>query len=149
MWRPDWFKKLNEARPVPRGRVTILALSMSFEDRFLLERLGKRYGWELRFTYSPREGFNLASQRHFELILCDRNQPGYPWREVMERFAACFTAKLHPASLTRERRLPVAGRTAAGRLRCLAPAVARRMRSPCGSGRLAFCFSGERCLCRL
>ena len=89
MWRPDWFKKLNEARPVPRGRVTILALSMSFEDRFLLERLGKRHGWELRFTYSPREGFNLASQRHFELILCDRNQPGYPWREVVDRFAAC------------------------------------------------------------
>jgi hypothetical protein len=29
----------------------------------------------------------LASQSHFEVILCDRHQPGYPWREVMDRLA--------------------------------------------------------------
>lgn len=89
MWLPDWFKKRQGSRPVPEGRVRILVLSMSFEDRFLLQRLGKQHDWELRFTYSPRERLNLASRRHFQLILCDHNQPGYPWREVMDRLAAC------------------------------------------------------------
>jgi hypothetical protein len=66
----------------------ILAISLLLEDRFLLEDLGKQYDWELQFTDSPREGFTLAPQTHFELILCDRNQRGYPWREVMDRLAA-------------------------------------------------------------
>lgn len=57
-------------------------------DIFLLERLGEEHDWELWSTDSPCEGFTLASQRHFDLILCDRNQPGYPWREVMDRLAA-------------------------------------------------------------
>lgn len=89
MWLPKWFTRRNEPRPAPEGRVRILVLSMSFEDRILLQRLGKQHDWELRFTYSPREGFNLASRCHFQLILCDHNQPGYPWREVMDRLAAC------------------------------------------------------------
>ena len=89
MWLVDWFKKWNEPRRVPEGRLRILVLSMSLEDRFVLERLGKQHDWELQFTSSPREGVRLASQSHFELILCDRNQPGYPWREVMDRLAAC------------------------------------------------------------
>jgi DNA-binding NarL/FixJ family response regulator len=62
---------------------------MSLDDRILLQRLGKQHNWELCFTYSPREAFGLASQSYFELILCDRNQPGYPWREAMDRLAEC------------------------------------------------------------
>jgi DNA-binding response OmpR family regulator len=88
VWLCDWYKKRNQPIPIPVERVRILALSMSLEDRVLLERLGKQHQWELRFTNSPREGFNLVSQIEFELILCDRNQPGYPWREVMGRLAA-------------------------------------------------------------
>jgi CheY-like chemotaxis protein len=63
---------------------------MSIDDRVLLGRLGEQHNWELRFTQSPRDAFQLASQSHFEIILCDRNQPGYPWREVMDRLAACL-----------------------------------------------------------
>ena len=83
----DWFKKRNEA-PAPERRLRILVVSMFLGDRLLLEQLGKQHDWELRFTNSPREGFVLASQSHFELILCDRYQLGYPWREVMGRLAA-------------------------------------------------------------
>jgi len=88
VWLPDWLKKRGLRRPIPEERVRILALSLFLEDRFLLERLGKRYNWELRFAISPRDGFSLASQSHFDLILCDRHQPGYPWREVMDRVAS-------------------------------------------------------------
>jgi len=62
---------------------------MSLDDRFLLQQLGKQHHWELCLTYSPREAFGLASQSYFELTLCDRSQPRYPWREVMDRLAEC------------------------------------------------------------
>ena len=87
MWLREWFKKRNQAHPIPEGRLKILALSIFLQDRLLLERLGKQYNWELRFTNSPTEAFNWVSQSQFEIILCDRNQPGYPWREVMDRLA--------------------------------------------------------------
>ena len=87
MWLPDWFKKRITPPPIPEARVSILALSLPLGDRFLLERLGEQHNWSLRVADSPREGFRLASQSHFEVILCDRHQPGYPWREVMDRLA--------------------------------------------------------------
>lgn len=87
MWLTNWFKKRGDAPPTPEERLRILALSMSLDDRFLLEELAEQHHWELRFTQSPQDAFRLASQGHFEMILCDRNQPGYPWREVMDRLA--------------------------------------------------------------
>ena len=87
-WLPDWFKNRNKARPAPKERIKILGVSMLPEDRISLEWLAKQHDWELRFVGSAREGFRLASQIHFELILCDRNQPGHPWREVMEGLAS-------------------------------------------------------------
>jgi two-component system response regulator HydG len=88
MWLSDWFRKRNEEKPVPQDRLKILILSMSLDDRLLLEQLAKHHHWSLRFTHSPQEGFNLTSQNHFEVVLCDRNQNGYPWREVIDRLAA-------------------------------------------------------------
>lgn len=61
---------------------------MCLEDRFLLERLAPENNWKLRFADSPREGFALATRTSFDVILCDRNQPGYPWREVLDRLSA-------------------------------------------------------------
>jgi DNA-binding NarL/FixJ family response regulator len=62
---------------------------MSIDDSLSLRWLAEQHHWELCLTQSPRDAFRLASQSHFEIILCDRNQPGYPWREVMDRLAAC------------------------------------------------------------
>lgn len=89
MWLPDWFKERhrNHQHPAVGERLRILALSLRLEDCWLLERLGKQHHWKLRFAISPRDGFNLVSQSHFDLILCDRNQTGHPWREVMDRLA--------------------------------------------------------------
>lgn len=87
MWLGGWFKKRSQAHPIREARLKTLALSIFLQDRLLLERLGKQHNWELRFTNSPPEAFNWASQIQFEIILCDRNQPGYPWREVMDRLA--------------------------------------------------------------
>jgi DNA-binding response OmpR family regulator len=88
VWLPDWFKKWNTAVPITEVRVSILALSIPLEDRFFLERLGEQHNWALRFADSPQDGFRMAAQNYFELILCDRHQSGYPWREVMDRLAA-------------------------------------------------------------
>jgi CheY-like chemotaxis protein len=84
----DWFKKRNQARPAPKRRRRILVVAISLVDRVLLEQLGRQHDWEIRFTNSANCGFALAEQSHFELILCDRNQVGFPWREVIRRLAA-------------------------------------------------------------
>jgi DNA-binding NarL/FixJ family response regulator len=87
VWLPNWLKKRKETPPICEERLRILALSVSLDDRFLLERLRKQHDWEVLFTHSPRHAFSLVSQSHFEVILCDRNQYGYPWREVIDRLA--------------------------------------------------------------
>jgi len=87
VWLRDWFKKRNQRHQIPEARLKILALSIFLQDRLLLERLGRQCNWELRFTNSPPEAFNWVSQSQFEIILCDRNQPGFPWREVVDRLA--------------------------------------------------------------
>lgn len=88
MWCADWFKKLRNSTAEPAEQFRILAVSIFLDDRFVLERAGNRYGWHLCFSSSPNDAFRLASTSDFDLILCDRNQPGYPWREVMDCLAA-------------------------------------------------------------
>ena len=90
MWLIDWFKQRvapKAAQPELDDRVKILGVSVWLNDRLVLEQLGKREGWELRFTNSPRDAFRLVTERRFDVVLCDGNQPGYPWREVVERLA--------------------------------------------------------------
>jgi CheY-like chemotaxis protein len=87
MWLSDWFKKGNVEPALQPYRPRILALSLFVIDRLALERLGQLHEWELRFTDSPKDAFRLAGQKDFELILCCHSQPGYPWREVMDRLA--------------------------------------------------------------
>jgi DNA-binding NarL/FixJ family response regulator len=89
VWLVNWFKKLDEEPPPPDERPRILAVAMPIDDRVSLGWMGDEYNWKIRFTQSPREAFALASRHPFEVILCDRTQPGYPWREVMYRLAAC------------------------------------------------------------
>ena len=89
MWLSEWLKKRNTVLSESANkRLRILAVSISLDDIFLLEYLGNQHGWETKFAGSPQEAFKLASYGDFDLILCDRNQPGYPWREVMDRLAA-------------------------------------------------------------
>jgi len=89
LWLSEWLKKRDAALSQSRGkRLRILAVSISLDDIFLLECLGDQHGWEIKFAPSPQEAFRLASYGGFDLILCDRNQSGYPWREVMDRLAA-------------------------------------------------------------
>ena len=82
----EWFKRRGKPDP-QKERLKILVLSAPLDDRFVLEDLGKERGWELRFASSPQEGFRLVREGHFELILCESDQPGYPWREVMDRLS--------------------------------------------------------------
>jgi len=89
LWLSEWLKKRNSLAESAHKRLRILAVSISLDDIVLLEYLGNQHGWETRFAGSPQEAFKLASYSGFDLILCDRNQYGYPWREVMDRLAAC------------------------------------------------------------
>ena len=89
MWLSEWLKKRNTALSASSPkRLRILAVSISLDDIFMLEYLGNQHGWEMKFAGSPQEAFKLASCSGFDLILCDRNQSGFPWREVMDRLAA-------------------------------------------------------------
>ena len=93
MWLSEWLKKRNTALSESAGkRFRILAVSISLDDIFLLEYLGNQHGWETKFAGSPQEAFKLVPYGNFDLILCDRNQPGHPWREVMDRLAAAVPA---------------------------------------------------------
>jgi len=89
VWFSSWFKRQEQVASTPEQRLKILALSMCIDDCVSLRCLAHEHKWDLRLTQSPRDAFHLASQSHFEIILCDRNQPGYPWREVMDRLATC------------------------------------------------------------
>jgi CheY-like chemotaxis protein len=89
LWRLDWLKKRRKPKVLIRERLRILAVGICLEDRFVLERIGNLLDWELCFSLSPRDAFRLVAQSAFPVILCDRHQPGYPWREVMDRLAAC------------------------------------------------------------
>jgi CheY-like chemotaxis protein len=89
VWFSNWLKKQEEVPSIPRQPRRILALSMAIDDCVSLRHLAQQYKGDLHITQSPQNAFHLASQSHFEIILCDRNQPGYPWREVMDRLAQC------------------------------------------------------------
>ena len=89
MWLSWWLKKRSNPKSVSTAqRLRILAVSISLDDIFLLEYLANQHEWEMKFAGSPQEAFRLAQCGGFDLILCGRNQPGYPWREVMDRLAA-------------------------------------------------------------
>lgn len=87
MWLSHWFKKRDEAASTAGPPLRILGVSIPIEDCLSLRYLAEQHNWQLRLTQSPRDAFQLASQSHFEIILCDRSQPGYPWREVMDCLA--------------------------------------------------------------
>jgi len=83
-----WFRGRGNRQPGPEEPpLYIRGVCVGLEDRFLLERLAPENKWKLRFANSPREGFSLAAKQCFDVILCDRNQPGYPWREVLDEFS--------------------------------------------------------------
>jgi two-component system response regulator HydG len=89
MWFLKWFKQQTpaSAQGAPEASLQVLAVSVWLNDRLVLEQLGRREGWTLRFTNSPADAFRLVQEKHYDVVLCDRNQPGFPWREVMERLA--------------------------------------------------------------
>lgn len=89
MWLSDWFKNKDEALPDSAPPPRILGVALPIDDCVSLRWLAEQHRWDLRLTQSPRDAFRVASESHFEIILCDRNQPGHPWREVMERLAKC------------------------------------------------------------
>jgi two-component system response regulator HydG len=86
-----WFKHGDDlpasAQCAPEASLQVLAVSLWLNDRLVLEQLGRREGWALRFTNSPPDAFRLVKEKHYDVVLCDRNQPGFPWREAMERLA--------------------------------------------------------------
>jgi hypothetical protein len=84
MWISKWFAKSGPSAPAsPTRQLRILAVSIPREDLFLLQHLAGQRGWELKSTRSAPAAFELASRGGFDMILCHRNQSGYPWREVM------------------------------------------------------------------
>lgn len=86
---PGWFKKPNDPQPVAVRRIRLLILSVYMDDRLLLKRIAKQYDWEPRFAFSTQGALRLASQTHYDVILCDRHQAECPWQQVMSELSVC------------------------------------------------------------
>ena len=132
MWLMNWFKQRNQGQPLPEARLKILALGMFIQDRILLERLGKRHNWELRFTNSPPDAFQWVSQKEFEIILCDRNQHRLSLAGSDGSPREKFTAELHIINFAGQRRLFMARCSSMGRLRCPKAPFGSRSCAPFG-----------------
>ena len=89
MWLSEWLKTWNNTHSIPmQTAYGFWPYRFPWKTFFCWSILGDRHRWELKFPHSPQEAFKLASKNDFDLILCNRSQPGHPWREVMDRLAA-------------------------------------------------------------
>lgn len=83
MQLPRWLKK-DPPQAAPPERMRMLAVSVSDPDRAVLSVLADKHGWDLRISNG------VETRGDFEVILCDRDQPGRPWREVLDSLVAGF-----------------------------------------------------------
>jgi len=60
---------------------------LPLEAIFFLERIGGSQDWAVQFADFPSQALRLASQNEYDVILCDCNQKGHAWREVMDGLA--------------------------------------------------------------
>jgi DNA-binding NtrC family response regulator len=82
-----WWKKWHLAAP-GSARLRILAVAIPGADRSLLAHMGKEHGWDLCFCPALEEALAALPTGDFTVILCDRDQPGLPWRQVLAHLVA-------------------------------------------------------------
>ena len=71
-------------RPGPPGKLTMVALLGDSRDRELLARVAGEQQWTVHWAFACGDCGNLARQSRAQIVLCDRELAGVPWREVLQ-----------------------------------------------------------------
>jgi CheY-like chemotaxis protein len=106
LWRRVLFPSRRPDGPeVPR----VLAITVSAGDQIFYRSLRARGEWNLVITQSVPEALRLLTREAFPIVLCDRDLPGWDWREVMAKIVEsspriCFllTSRVSDEYLWRE-----------------------------------------------
>jgi DNA-binding NtrC family response regulator len=106
LWRRVLFPSHRPDGPdVPR----VLAITGSIRDQIFYDNLRARGEWDMVITHSVPQALRLLTGEAFPIVLCDRDLPGWDWREVMARIIetsprTCFllTSRVSDEYLWRE-----------------------------------------------
>ena len=106
LWRRVLFPSHRPDGPdVPR----VLVITVSSWDQTFYRSLRARGEWDMVITQSVPEALRLLTTQAFPIVLCDRDLPGWDWREVLARMVEsspriCFllTSRVSDEYLWRE-----------------------------------------------
>ena len=80
LWRRVLFPGQHpERRDLPR----VLVITVSTEDQRYYGSLRARGQWDIVTIHSVPEALYLLSTEAFSIVLCDRDLPGWDWRDVL------------------------------------------------------------------
>ena len=84
LWRRVLFPSHRPRGPdVPR----VLVITTSAWDQMFYRSIQARGEWDMVITPSVPEALSLLITQQFPIVLCDRDLPGWDWREVLARIA--------------------------------------------------------------
>jgi len=106
LWRRVLFPSHHPARQhLPR----VLVITLSIGDESYYRSLRARGQWDIVVTPSVPEALYLLNTEVFSIALCDRDLPGWDWREVLKMIVQtspqiCFllTSRVNDEYLWRE-----------------------------------------------
>jgi CheY-like chemotaxis protein len=106
LWRRILFPSHRPDRPeVPR----VLVITVSAWDQTFYRSLRAQGEWDMVITQSVPDALGLLTTEAFPIVLCDRDLPGWDWREVLTRIVessprSCFllTSRVSDEYLWRE-----------------------------------------------
>jgi len=83
----QFFKRFFSpgAPPAARESIAILAVTLPEAEVEVLRQIAPAAGWELLIASSFHEASEILASRAAPIILCDRDVPGFDWREVLSR----------------------------------------------------------------
>jgi len=82
LWRRILFPTHRpDKRDVPR----VLVITVSGWDQTFYRSLRARGEWDIEITQSVPEALGLLTAKSFPIVLCDRDLPGWDWRELLVR----------------------------------------------------------------
>ena len=81
----SWLKELLHSE---KDRIHVLAVMPDILDRSALEGIASRAGWDLRFSPGCDDAVGSLQRHPANVIICDRDQRRYDWRDVLRRLAA-------------------------------------------------------------